>query len=64
MMDWAMAWVQKLGGHAEKRDIGNQTLENGNTIPLPPILLAVFGNDPTKKTVRTYIYFVNRNFYS
>eukprot|EP00047_Mylnosiga_fluctuans_P003869 m.231399 g.231399 ORF g.231399 m.231399 type:complete len:421 (+) comp12210_c0_seq1:393-1655(+) len=38
----------------EKRDLGEQTLENGTKLPLPPIILAQFGNDPAKKTVCVY----------
>ena len=35
------------------RDVGIQELE-GQTIPLPPVVLASYGTDPSKKTVLVY----------
>lgn len=37
----------------EKRDLGTQDL-NGQTLQLPPIVLASYGTDPGKKTVLVY----------
>ena len=51
MIDWTAQWIQKLGGKTETHNIGTQTLHDGSVIPLPPILTAVFGDDPNKKTV-------------
>ncbi len=35
-------------------DPGRQTLPDGSSIPLPPILLAHLGKDPKKKTLCVY----------
>ena len=35
------------------RELGKQTLQ-GSTIDLPPVVLASYGNDPSKKTVLVY----------
>ena len=57
MLEWTKRWIEKLGGvRAELYDnpAGDQELDDGTTIPLPPILLGQFGNDPKKKTVCVY----------
>ncbi|XP_050506548.1 cytosolic non-specific dipeptidase [Diabrotica virgifera virgifera] len=53
-MKWALERLQALGASAELRDLGTQTLPNGQTIPLPPVLFGSLGNDPKKKTVLIY----------
>ena len=54
MMSWCQGWIDKLGGESElyANPLKEQKLDDGTTIPLPPILLGQFGNDPKKK-VRT-----------
>jgi nonspecific dipeptidase len=56
MIKWTEAWILKLGGQTEifANPIVNETLDDGSQIPLPPILLGTFGNDPAKKTVCVY----------
>jgi len=56
MLDWTKDWIVKLGGTASLYDNpeGTQSLDDGSTIPLPPILLGQFGNNPAKKTVCVY----------
>lgn len=56
MMDWCQKWIDKLGGDSElyENPLKEQKLDDGTTIPLPPILLGQFGNDPKKKTVCVY----------
>ncbi|CAH1099746.1 unnamed protein product [Psylliodes chrysocephalus] len=54
MLEWALQRLHKLGATAELRDIGSQTLPDGSTIQLPPVLLGTLGNDPSKKTVAVY----------
>jgi len=45
---------EQLGCQVELKDIGMETLPNGEKIPLPPVLLASLGNDPAKKTLCVY----------
>jgi cytosolic nonspecific dipeptidase len=55
MMHWTKAWMDKLGADTTTlHDIGMQTMHDGSKLPLPPILTAVFGTDPSKKTVAIY----------
>ena len=61
MIDWTKRWIEKLGGTARLHENPGhehagpvQKLDDGSTIPLPPILLGQFGNDPSKKTVCVY----------
>ena len=53
-VDWAAAWAEKLGGKYTKVENGTQVHPSGETLALPPILLATFGSDPKKKTVCVY----------
>lgn len=46
--------MEGLGASCELKDAGHQTLPDGRTIPLPPILIGHLGADPTKKTVCIY----------
>jgi len=54
-MEWTRAWCERLNATStELVDIGVQTLPDGGSIPLPPVLLAQFGEDPAKKTLVVY----------
>ncbi|XP_070562901.1 cytosolic non-specific dipeptidase-like [Ptychodera flava] len=46
--------IERLGGTVELADVGMQTLPDGTTLPLPPVLLGIMGNDPKKKTLCIY----------
>ncbi|KAH6566313.1 hypothetical protein BASA60_009524 [Batrachochytrium salamandrivorans] len=50
---WLEAELKNLGASVELRQPGKQQLE-GQEIDLPPIILATYGTDPTKKTVLVY----------
>nr|CAB3231965.1 cytosolic non-specific dipeptidase-like [Phallusia mammillata] len=52
-MEHTAAEMKKLGCTADLVDIGTQVLD-GETIPLPPIILGTLGNDPKKKTLCVY----------
>jgi nonspecific dipeptidase len=56
MMQWTMAWIEKLGGTATLRANRIEEDECGGVAktPNPPILLGSFGNDPAKRTVCVY----------
>ena len=61
MINWTKDWIEKLGGKAELQENPGhehagpmQKMDDGSEIPLPPILLGQFGNDPKKKTVCVY----------
>nr|CAD7396350.1 unnamed protein product [Timema poppensis] len=54
MIKWAEARLKKLGAEVELCDIGLQELPDGETLPLPPVLLGWLGKDPKKKTVCLY----------
>ena len=56
MLEWTAAWTEKLGGKVQlyENPCKTQQLDDGTTIPLPPIMLGSFGNDPKKKTVCVY----------
>ncbi len=51
---YVKSWCEDLGGATTLKDLGNQTLADGTVLPLPPVLLAQFGDDPTKKTLVAY----------
>jgi Cys-Gly metallodipeptidase DUG1 len=53
MGKWLETELLALGATVEMRNIGSQKLE-GKLIDLPPVVLASYGNDPTKKTVLVY----------
>jgi len=53
-VEWYAGWCTKLGGHVKLKEIGDQTLPDGTTCPLPPVLLCEFGADPSKKTLVIY----------
>lgn len=53
-MTEAETLLQSFGVETERVDIGNQTLLDGSSIPLPPIILGNLGKDPKKKTLLVY----------
>lgn len=46
--------LEQLGAVCELEDVGTQTLPDGKTIPLPPILYGQLGKDPKKKMICIY----------
>jgi len=47
--------VERLGGtKVTLNDVGTQTMPDGTVLPLPPVLTACLGTDPSKKTVLIY----------
>uniref|UniRef100_A0A1I7YS90 M20_dimer domain-containing protein n=1 Tax=Steinernema glaseri TaxID=37863 RepID=A0A1I7YS90_9BILA len=54
MLNWAQELFQKLGVKCEQKPNGVQTLPDGTTIDLPPILFGQLGSDPNKKTLLVY----------
>lgn len=54
MMNWAADRLKKLGASVELKCVGTQTLPDGKTLPLPPVIMANLGNDPKKKTICLY----------
>lgn len=44
MVHWTAEKLKALGATIELADIGNQTLHDGCTLPLPEVLLGVLGN--------------------
>ena len=54
---WVQTWCDKLGATTRLEDIGNETMADGSSLPLPPVLLAAFGDpaaDPSKPTIVVY----------
>lgn len=51
---WAKDWLERLGGAVTLEEIGDEDLGDGSTIPLPPVVLGQFGDDPSKKTLLVY----------
>lgn len=54
MIEFVAKRLKSLGAEVTLEDIGLQKLHDGTKIPLPPILLSVFGKDPNKKTICIY----------
>ncbi|XP_049553622.1 beta-Ala-His dipeptidase isoform X2 [Orcinus orca] len=54
MMDLAADRLRNLGAHVDLVDAGFQQLPDGQSLPIPPIILAELGNDPKKPTVCFY----------
>ncbi|KAI8335099.1 putative glutamate carboxypeptidase [Chlamydoabsidia padenii] len=55
MGDYLQEQLKQLGASVETRDPGTQDWNNtGLVIPLPPVVLATIGTDPSKKTVLVY----------
>ncbi|XP_020353452.1 beta-Ala-His dipeptidase [Oncorhynchus kisutch] len=46
--------IQEMGGTVDFADIGTQQLPSGETVPLPPVILAEFERDPKKATLCIY----------
>lgn len=44
MVDWTASKLKALGTQVELADLGNQTLHDGTTLPLPKAILGVLGN--------------------
>jgi Cys-Gly metallodipeptidase DUG1 len=53
MGKWLQTELIRLNATVHMKDVGKQTLE-GQTINLPPVVLASYGSDPKKKTVLVY----------
>uniref|UniRef100_A0A914ZHT1 Peptidase M20 dimerisation domain-containing protein n=2 Tax=Parascaris univalens TaxID=6257 RepID=A0A914ZHT1_PARUN len=54
MIDWAKEKLESLGASTELIPLGRQKLPDGKLLDLPPLLYAILGNDPSKKTVLIY----------
>eukprot|EP00092_Neocalanus_flemingeri_P028304 GFUD01030735.1.p1 GENE.GFUD01030735.1~~GFUD01030735.1.p1 ORF type:complete len:480 (-),score=173.39 GFUD01030735.1:205-1644(-) len=54
MMTWMGDELKALGAAIEYVDLGNQTMPDGQVLPLPPVLMGELGNDATKKTLMVY----------
>ncbi|KAJ1925083.1 hypothetical protein IWQ60_004795 [Tieghemiomyces parasiticus] len=53
MGEWLLAELERLGATTKRVEPGVQKV-NGRTLPLPPVVLATYGEDPAKKTVLIY----------
>lgn len=54
MMALAEERLRSLGAHVNAVNMGSQKLPDGQTLPIPPIILAELGNNPEKPTVCFY----------
>lgn len=54
MMKWTGDELKALGAAIEFVDLGTQTLPDGTTLPLPPVLMGELNVDPAKKTLLVY----------
>ncbi|XP_047622911.1 beta-Ala-His dipeptidase isoform X2 [Phacochoerus africanus] len=54
MMALAEERLRSLGAHVDAVNMGSQKLPDGQTLPIPPIILAELGNNPEKPTVCFY----------
>jgi len=54
MGQWLYQNLKDLGAEVDLVDLGLQKLDNDQTLPLPPLVLAKVGNDPNKRTVCVY----------
>lgn len=54
MVEWTQNRMQSLNIKTELKELGKQTLPDGKTIELPPVLFGTLGTDPSKKTVIVY----------
>uniref|UniRef100_A0A8C8TWU5 Carnosine dipeptidase 1 n=2 Tax=Peromyscus maniculatus bairdii TaxID=230844 RepID=A0A8C8TWU5_PERMB len=54
MMTLAADKLQHLGARVDSVDLGSQQMPDGQSLPIPPIILAELGNDPKKPTVCFY----------
>ena len=54
---WYQAWCDRLGATTRLERVGVQTLQDGTALPLPPVLLASWGDpaaEPDKPTLVVY----------
>lgn len=54
MVEWTAERMKALGVQVSLRELGQQTLPSGGSLPLPPVLFGILGADPKKKTVLIY----------
>ncbi|XP_047382859.1 beta-Ala-His dipeptidase isoform X4 [Sciurus carolinensis] len=54
MMSMAADTLRGLGASVHSVDLGSQQLPDGQSLPIPPVILAELGNDPKKPTVCFY----------
>ena len=54
--------MEGMGIEVAKRDLGDDPLYPGESVKLPPVILASLGNDLTKKTVSKKNLGKNVNF--
>ncbi|CAJ0964292.1 unnamed protein product [Ranitomeya imitator] len=54
MMQVTKDYILKIGGKVEMAELGEQEYSPGIKLPLPPVILAEFGNDTNKPTVCFY----------
>ncbi|KAM3873191.1 cytosolic non-specific dipeptidase [Diretmus argenteus] len=54
MMEMTAQKLRLMGGTVELVDIGEQVLPDGQTLALPKVVTAQFGNDTSRKTVCVY----------
>lgn len=54
IVDWAQKQMEKLNIKCQQVENGTQTLPDGTTIKLPPVLFGQLGDDKQKKTLLVY----------
>nr|CAD2167298.1 unnamed protein product [Meloidogyne enterolobii] len=54
MIEWTEKMMTKLGISCKQIENSTQTLPDGTTIPLPPVLFGTLGKDKNKKTLLIY----------
>lgn len=54
MMALAADKLRNLGARVDSVDLGSQQMPDGQSLPVPPIILAELGNDPKKPSVCFY----------
>jgi len=54
MMTWMGDELKALGAAIEYVELGDQTMPDGQVLPLPPVLMGELGSDPAKKTLLVY----------
>ncbi|XP_006635735.2 cytosolic non-specific dipeptidase-like isoform X1 [Lepisosteus oculatus] len=54
MLNVTAGQIRDLGGSVELASVGSQEMPSGESIPLPPVILAEFKKDPTKPTLCVY----------
>jgi nonspecific dipeptidase len=57
MSNWVADKLMQLGVDVNICDIGSQTLPDGSSLPLPPLVFGQLGSDPSKKTILIYGHF-------